>query len=41
MDIKFTYVYRDAGNYKQYNQVVFANANELLIQQIQSAITEI
>jgi hypothetical protein len=41
MNIKFTYLYRDAANYKQYNELVFANPNELPIQKIQSAITEI
>ena len=40
MNIKFTYLYRDASNYKQHNEIVFANPNELLIQKIQSAITE-
>ena len=40
MNIKFTYLYRDASNYKQHNEVVFANPNELIIQKIQSSITE-
>jgi hypothetical protein len=38
MNIKFSYVYRDASNYKQYNEVVFANQNELPIEQIQRLI---
>ena len=40
MNIKLTYLYRDAANYKQYNEVVFANPNELPIQKIKSAITK-
>jgi hypothetical protein len=40
MNINFNYLYRDAGNYKQHNQVVFANPNELPIQKIKNAIAE-
>jgi len=40
MNIKFTYLYRDAANYKQYNEVVFADLNELPIQKIQTTITQ-
>ena len=40
MNIKLTYLYRIAANYKQYNEVVFANPSELPIQKIQSAITK-
>ena len=40
MNIKFTYLYRDASNYKQHNEVVVANPNELPIEKIQSASTE-
>ena len=32
MNIKFIDFYRDAGNYKQFNAVVFADPNELPIQ---------
>ncbi len=39
MNIKLSYLYRDASNYKQYNQVVFANPMELPLQQIQAIIT--
>lgn len=39
MNIKFTYLYRDGANYKNYNQVVFANPNKLLLEQIQKLIT--
>jgi hypothetical protein len=39
MNIKFAYLYRDASNYKQYNEVVFANPNELPLEQIQRIIT--
>jgi len=40
MNIKFTDLYRDAANYKQYYEIIFANSNELPIQKIQSAITK-
>lgn len=29
MNIKFTYLYRDAAHYKQYHEVVLANPNEI------------
>ena len=40
MNIKFSYLYCDGGNYKQYNAIVFANPNEVSLQNIQSAIAE-
>ena len=39
MNIKFSYLYRDASNYKQHHEVVFANANELPLEQIQRIIS--
>jgi hypothetical protein len=38
MNIKFAYLYRDSSNYKQYNEVVFANSNELPLEQIKRII---
>ena len=30
-NIKFSYLYRDAGNYKNYGEVIFANPDEMPI----------
>lgn len=38
MNIKFSYLYRDASNYKQYHEVVFANPHELVLEEIQTTI---
>lgn len=38
MNIKFTYLYRDASNYKQHHEVVFANPNEIALEEIQTTI---
>jgi hypothetical protein len=35
MNIKFNYLYRDAGNYKTYGFVVFQNPDKLQIDQIE------
>lgn len=40
MNIKFSYLYRDAANYKNYNEVVFDNAENLPIQSIETVIKE-
>lgn len=33
MNIKFNYLYRDAGNYKTFGFVIFANPNSILIEE--------
>ena len=38
MNIKFSYIYRDAGNYKKYNQLVFANPNGIVLKEVQIRI---
>ena len=38
MNIEFSYLYRDASNYKQYHQVVFANPNNISLEKIQTVI---
>ena len=38
-NIKLEYCYRDYGNYKNFNEVVFANPNALTIEEITTAIT--
>lgn len=38
--IKFKYLYRDAGNYKQFNEVVFANPDRLSVQEVDKAIRQ-
>lgn len=38
--IQFNYLYRDAGNNKQYGEIVFANSNALLINEIEAIIRE-
>ena len=37
-NIKFNYLYRDAGNYKQFSDIVFTNKNSLSLQEIELAI---
>ncbi len=37
-NIKFSYLYRDAGNYKNYGQVIFANPNNLSLEQVTELI---
>ncbi|RZK17481.1 MAG: hypothetical protein EOO43_13455 [Flavobacterium sp.] len=39
MNIKFSYLYRDAGNYKQHNEEVFSNTYGLSIDEIDKRIT--
>lgn len=38
MNIKLSYLYRDGSNYKQYNQIVFANPNQRNLVEIQTII---
>jgi len=38
MNIKFSYLYRDAGNYKNYGEVVFANPDNVSIEEIETVI---
>lgn len=38
MNIKFNYLYRDAGNYKTYGSVIFLNTDGLAIEQIEHAL---
>lgn len=38
MNIKFSYLYRDAGNYKKFSEVIFANPNSLSIQDMEHLI---
>jgi hypothetical protein len=40
MNIKFNYLYRDAGNYKNYGCVIFSNPNQLELGYIESRIKE-
>lgn len=39
-NIRFNYLYRDAGNYKKYGFVVFANPNNLPINEANNKISE-
>ena len=38
MNIRFNYLYRDAGNYKTYGSVVFLNPNKLAVGEIEPAL---
>jgi hypothetical protein len=38
MNIKLCYLYRDAGNYKQYNEIVFTNPTRLPLEEIKQTI---
>jgi hypothetical protein len=38
MNIKFSYLYRDGANYKQFNEVVFSNPNNLTGNEIEATI---
>jgi hypothetical protein len=37
-NIKFNYLYRDAGNYKVYGEVVFANPNNISLDFLESEL---
>jgi hypothetical protein len=39
MNIKFSYLYRDESNYKQYHSIVFDNPENQLINEIKQTIT--
>lgn len=34
MNIQFSYLYRDAGNFKNFGEVIFANPNSLLLEDL-------
>lgn len=38
LKIKFSYLYRDAGNYKQYGSVVLDNPDNLSLEEIEKQI---
>lgn len=38
INIKFSYLYRDAGNYKNYGEVVLANPDDLSLGEIETLI---
>jgi len=38
MNIKLSYLYRDASNYKQFHEVVFTNSGNIPFKEIQSII---
>ena len=40
MNIKFSYLYRDGANYKQFNDVVFNNPTNLTVKAIEVTIKE-
>ncbi len=40
MNIKFSYLYRDGGNYKQYGEEVFTNNSGLSCEEIEAMIRE-
>ena len=35
--LKFSYLYRDAGNYKNYNEVVFGNLHRVSVEEVRAA----
>jgi len=40
MNIRFEYLYRDGGNYKQFGDVVFANPEGIEIQRLENLVQE-
>lgn len=38
MNIKFSYLYRDAGNYKNYNNIIFSNPINISVEQLENCI---
>lgn len=38
MNIKFSYLYRDGSNYKQFNEIVFSNPRQIPLEKIDSFI---
>ena len=39
-NIKFNYLYRDAGNYKSWGDVIFANSDDLLLSTIEKRLKQ-
>ena len=37
-NIKFNYLYRDAGNYKSWGEIIFANSDNMLINEIEKRL---
>ena len=40
MNIQFSYLYRDAGNFKNFGTVVFANANQVSLEKLNAKIKQ-
>ncbi len=40
LNIAFNYMYRDGANYKQFGSIVFANPNNLTVEEIEPQIRE-
>jgi hypothetical protein len=40
MNIRFSYLYRDSANYRQYNEVIFVNSSQITVKEIEAAIKE-
>jgi hypothetical protein len=40
VNIKYNYIYRDYSNYKNFNSVIFANPNNVPIQEVEKLIRE-
>ena len=40
MNIKFSYLYRDASNYKRHYEVIFTNPNALRLEEIEKIIKD-
>lgn len=40
MNIKLNYLYRDAGNYKVYDSVIFSNPDNISVSQIKESLLE-
>lgn len=38
MNIKFSYLYRDGANYKQYNELIYANPSNIPFEEIEMTI---
>ena len=40
MNLKFSYLYRDGANYKNYNEVIFSNPNSRPVGEVDAIIKE-
>lgn len=40
MNIQFSYLYRDAGNFKNFGDVIFSNTSKLSLDELRSMITK-